>query len=100
MKQNSSDTRFYQHIKQIIFKQCKDAQLYSFVFKVDSTGHWYDTNSWISLVDFMPNNTTIDRYVRYGTEILRYDAPMGDMNKYYKHAASPFYDEEYNFEFY
>ena len=48
----------------------------------------------------MPNNATLDRYANYGTEILPYDVPMGVMNKYYKHDASPFYDEEYNFEFY
>ena len=89
----------YKNIRSTIFKEYKDAPLFACVFKVDSTEEKDDNNLWISRVDFVPNNTTRDRYVNYGTEILRCDVPMGDMNKYYKHDASPFYDEEYNFEF-
>ena len=101
----------YKNIRSTIYKQYKQVQpSFACVFKVDKSknnddddddieGKIENANIWISKVDFVPNNTTRDRYVNYGTEILRCNVPMKDMNKYYNNKNSPFYDEDYQFEF-
>ena len=87
----------YKEIRNTIYKEYKNAPLFACIFKVSSENKENDNNIWISKVDFVPNNTTRDRYVNYGTEILRCNVPMSDINKYME--SSPFYDEESKFEF-
>eukprot|EP01084_Bolivina_argentea_P098900 177789_1 len=83
----------YKNIRDTIYSDYKSViPTFACIFRVNS-------HIWISKVDFVPNNTTRDRYVNYGTEILRCNVPMNEINKYYDKTDSPFYNEEYKFTF-
>eukprot|EP01084_Bolivina_argentea_P135147 238205_1 len=85
----------YKNIRDTVYKEYKSVDPpFACVFKAASNEHL-----WISKVDFVPNNTTRDRYVNYGTEILRCNVPMSDMSKFYSVGDSPFYNADYKFEF-
>ena len=90
----------YANLRSTIYAEYKQTPSpFACAFRVDSDGDAQTQHLWISKVDFVPNNTTRDRYVNYGTEIMRCDVPMAAMHKYFDGETPPFYDEDYKFEF-
>ena len=82
----------YRNIRSTIYPDYPAAAPFACVFRVG--GH-----VWISQVDYVPNNTTRDRYVNEGTEIMRCDVPMGAMQKQYGDDSGLFFDAQHRFEF-
>merc|ERR1719361_2640061 len=82
----------YRNIRSTIYPDYPSAAPFACVFRVDD-------HLWISPVDYVPNNTTRDRYVNDGTEIMRCDVPMGSMQKHYGDDGGLFFDAQHRFEF-
>jgi len=80
----------YRTLGDSIYSDYEEAPPFACAFRVG--GHL-----WISRVDFVPNNTTMDGYVNDATEILRCDVPMASMQKRFGDGSGLFFDPIHSF---